>query len=80
MGKREEGTKGKGDVVVFRPYPHEMGQRIRIEGGPRGGDWEVVGVSERKVTLRCPISGREFEWNRFAYVVEEKEDAWPQED
>jgi hypothetical protein len=80
MGKREEGERGKDDIVVFRPYPHEIGQKIRIEGGPRAGDWEVVGVSERKVTLRCPISGREFEWNRFTYVVEEKEDAWPPED
>jgi len=80
MGKREEGEKEKDGVVMFRPYPHEIGQKIRIEGGPRAGDWEVVGVSKGKVTLRCPISGREFEWNRFAYFVEEKEDAWPQEE
>ena len=68
------------DVIVFRPYPHEVGQKIRIKGGPRAGDWEVVGVSNRKVTLRCPLSGREFEWNRFAYFAEEKEAEWPQED
>ncbi len=66
-------------VTVFRPYPHAVGQKIRIEGGPRAGDWEVVGVTERKVTLRCPISGREFEWNRFAYLAGEEEAAeWPQ--
>ena len=70
---------GAEKVTVFRPYPHAVGQKIRIEGGPRAGDWEVVGVTERKVTLRCPISGREFEWNRFAYLVEEAEGAeWPQ--
>ena len=56
-----------------------LDQKIRIEGGPRAGDWEVVGVTERKVTLRCPISGREFEWNRFAYLAGEEEAAeWPQ--
>ena len=74
------GEEGKEVVVVFRPYPHEVGQKIRIEGGPRSGDWEVVGVSERKVKLRCPISGREFEWARFAYVAEEGAALeWPQD-
>ncbi len=53
----------------------------QIEEGPRRGDWEVIGVSDRKVKLRCPISLREFEWNRFCYFVEEREGAqWPQED
>ena len=65
-------------VLVFRPYPLQVGQKIYIEGGPRRGDWEVVGVGDRKVTLRCPISQREFEWNRFCYFVEEqKGTAWP---
>lgn len=58
-------------VVMFRLYPFRVGQKIHIEGGPRGGDWEVVGISERKVKLRCPISQREFEWDRFCYLVEE---------
>jgi len=41
----------------------------------------VTGVSERKVKLRCPISFREFEWNRFCYFVqEEQEREWPQQD
>ncbi len=66
-------------VTVFRPYPFEGGQKIRIEGGPRGGDWEVVAVDERNVTLRCPVSGRELAWARFAYVVEDRPDEqWPQ--
>ena len=68
-------------VTVFGVYPFEVGQRIRIEGGPRAGDWEVVGLTDRKVTLRCPISGREFEWDRFCYFVEEKEGMkWPEDD
>jgi hypothetical protein len=58
-------------VTVFRPYPFQTGQKIRIEEGPRGGDWDVVGVSEHKVTLRCPISLREFTWDRFCYFAEE---------
>lgn len=67
-------------VVLFRPYPFRVGQKIRIEGGPRVGDWEVVHSTERKVKLRCPISKREFEWDRFCYFVEEREGVkWPRE-
>jgi hypothetical protein len=66
------------DVTVFSPYPFTLGQKIFIESGPRKGDWEVVAVTERKVTLRCPFSHREFDWNRFCYVVEEKTGVvWP---
>lgn len=68
-------------VTIFRPYPFKEGQRIYIEEGPRHGDWEVVGVSEKKVTLRCPISKREFEWHRFCYFAEESADSpWPHPD
>lgn len=68
-------------VLVFRPFPFEVGQKINIEGGPRNGDWLVVAMKERKVTLRCPISGREFEWDRFCYFVEERKDiSWPHQD
>lgn len=63
---------------MFRAYPFEKGQKIRIEGGPRRGDWEVISVSETKVGLRCPVSFREFEWSRFCYFVEEEEGVeWP---
>ena len=79
--------KGRGEQLVltdkmamFRPYPLRVGQKIHIEGGPRGGDWEIVQVGERKVTLRCPISQRRFEWDRFCYFIEEREGVqWPQE-
>jgi hypothetical protein len=68
-------------VIVFRPFPMLAGQRIFIDGGPRGGDWEVIDVSERKVKLRCPVTGREVEWDRFCYFVEERADAkWPHKD
>lgn len=68
-------------VVLFRPYPFEVGQRIRIDGGPRGGDWEVIGVSERKVELRCPVTLKEVNWDRFCYFISEKDDvAWPKKD
>ncbi len=66
---------GKDTVLIFRPYPFEVGQRIYIEEGARRGDWEVIGVSDRKVKLRCPISKREFEWTRFCYFVEASEDS-----
>jgi len=65
------------NVLVFRQFPLCEGQKIRIEGGPRGGDWLVVGVSERKVRLRCPVSFREVEWDRFCFYVEEQQGPWP---
>ncbi len=65
-------------VALFAPYPFRVGQKITIQGGPRGGDWEVIGVSERKVQLRCPVSGREVEWARFCYFVEDRVvEQWP---
>ncbi|RLB41606.1 MAG: hypothetical protein DRH12_07690 [Deltaproteobacteria bacterium] len=65
-------------VTVFKPYPFKKGQKIRIEGGPRNGDWEVVDVTEHKLTLRCPVTHRELKCNKFCYFVEEREnEAWP---
>lgn len=68
------------NVTVLKPYPFEEGQKITIEGGPRAGDWEVVGVTDDTVKLRCPLSGREFEWKRFCYATSREEREWPQED
>ena len=67
-------------VSVFRAYPFEVGQKIRIEESPRNGDWEVVTVTEHKVTLRCPVSKKEFTWSRFCYMAEDVEDEWPKKD
>ncbi len=68
----------KHKVTFFRPYPFQVGQKICITDGKRKGDWEVVGVTERKVKLKCPISLKEFEWNRFCYFTEDKNKAeWP---
>jgi hypothetical protein len=68
-------------VVIFKPYPFEIGQKIHIDGGPRKGDWEVIGISDRKIKLRCPISFKEFEWNRFCYFAQERTNIqWPRED
>ena len=67
-------------VVMFRPYPFRVGQKIHILEGGRKGDWEVIGISDKKVKLRCPVSLREFEWNRFCYFTEDREDVqWPQD-
>ena len=41
-----------------------------IEGGPRKGDWEAIGLTERKVKLRCPITNRVAVWDRFCYFVQ----------
>lgn len=65
------------DVTVFEPYPFKAGQKIRIEGSRRSGDWEVVHLSDTKVTLRCPISKKEVNWDRFCYHIEDKNMEWP---
>ena len=66
--------------LTFEPYPLQIGQKIYITNGPRRGDWQVIGLSERKVRLRCPFSGREVEWDRFCYLVEESNGQWPHPD
>ncbi len=68
-------------ITLFKSYPFKIGQKIYIEDGPRRGDWEVAGISARKVRLRCPISKREFEWARFCYFAEDSSDSpWPHPD
>jgi hypothetical protein len=65
-------------VALFKLYPFEVGHKIRIEDGVRQGDWEVIDVSQDKVRLRCPVSGRQFEWHLFCFFVEEREkEVWP---
>jgi len=67
-------------VTLFRPYTFVLGQKIHIESGPRKGDWEVVGLTGRKVKLQCPISHRVLEWNRFCYHVMDLDEAqWPRQ-
>jgi len=71
----------KHNVAVFSAYPFTVGQKIRIEGSRRKGDWEVAAVGEHTVTLRCPISLKEFEWSKFCYLLSEEEGVeWPQKD
>jgi hypothetical protein len=65
------------DVTIFRSYPFKKGEKIRIKGSGRSGDWEVIDCSKSKVTLRCPISKKEYQWSRFCYHVEEKNMKWP---
>ncbi len=64
-------------IKIFRRSPLAPGDRIHIEDGPRHGDWEVIAVTENRVTLRCPVSGREFTWARFCYFEEERDQEWP---
>ncbi len=66
------------DVTVFRPYPFIVGEKIRIDGSRRGGDWLVIAVSENTVTLKCPVSHKEFEWPIFCYHVDREQGVvWP---
>ncbi|MBC8207721.1 MAG: hypothetical protein H8E79_00940 [Desulfobulbaceae bacterium] len=67
------------DLTLFKPYPFKEGEKIRISEGPRAGDWEVVKLSPHKITLQCPVSKREFSWDRFCYITEIlKETEWPE--
>lgn len=66
-------------VTLFSQYPFAKGEKITITSGPRAGDWEVIDLTDRTVKLRCPVSGREFTWDRFCYQVEKREnEPWPQ--
>ena len=68
-------------VINFRPYPLEPGDKIRIDGSPRGGDWLVLDVTDRKMKLKCPVSGVEVEWDRFCALSEIGVDQeWPKKD
>jgi hypothetical protein len=85
MSNKKDQTYSNGEdkhqkVLIFRPYPLQVGQKIFIESGPRRGDWEVLAMGDQKVRLRCPISQREVEWDRFCYFVEERNDLWPHPD
>ena len=64
-------------VAEFRMYPFRLGQKITILDGPRKGDWQVVGVDQKKVALRCPVTGIEVNWSRFCYRVSTREKDWP---
>jgi len=69
---------GKHRVAFFRTYRVRPGQKIHILDGPRRGDWEVVAADERAVRVRCPISGREFDWKPLCHFVEERDGVeWP---
>jgi len=65
------------EVSCLAPYPFVEGEHINISAGKRQGDWLVVAVGETDVTLRCPISGKEFTWQNFCYFVEKNEQPWP---
>lgn len=70
----------KHNVTIFKTYPFETGEKINISDGPRKGDWEVISVTKRKVKLKCPISKKEFEWDRFCYHINDLENVkWPSE-
>ncbi|MDR9501321.1 MAG: hypothetical protein RI601_05950 [Desulfurivibrionaceae bacterium] len=56
-------------VRCFSPCPFQVGEMIYIDGGKRKGDWRVVAIDDKKITLRCPMSGRVFTWSRFCYEV-----------
>ena len=66
------------EVIVFKEYPLAVGQRIHLDGGFRRGDWLVIGMTDKKIHLRCPVSGREVEWERiFCFAGVSGPAEWP---
>lgn len=66
------------EVSIFEPYRFVLGEKITIIGGPRRGDWEVTGFNEKKVQLRCPVTQKVVEWDRFCFFVKKlTEVPWP---
>ena len=74
------GDDMKISVAMFKQYPFTIGQKIHIEDGPRKGDWEVVSLDDKKVELRCPVSGIQVSWARFCYLSSEQLAEWPQKE
>ncbi len=66
-------------VTLFKACPLIEGQKIRIEDSPIEGDWEVIGLTPHKVTLKCPVSRKELVKDRLFFFVEDKQDQWPKE-
>ena len=82
-GKTRHTEKGENrhNVLIFRPYSLQSGQKIHIEGGPRRGDWEVMEVRGNKIKLRCPVSLRQIECDHFYSFLEEAAGMpWPRHD
>lgn len=65
------------EITVFTPFDFEPDQKIYISDGPRKGDWLVLHCDDKKVRLQCPVSKREFSWNRFCYQVSVEKRQWP---
>jgi hypothetical protein len=66
------------EVIVFREYQLKVGQKIHIADGFRRGDWLVIGCSERKIRLRCPVSGVEIECEKvFFFAEKRRQTEWP---
>jgi hypothetical protein len=70
----------KARVFFFEPFEFKAGQKINLKSGPRRGDWLVKEVTEHKVLLKCPVTGKEIKPDRFCFFLEERlvED-WPDE-
>lgn len=66
------------EVIVFKEYPLSVGQKIHIEDGIRRGDWLVIGVTDKMIQLRCPVSGKEVEWGKtFCFGGVMVRQKWP---
>lgn len=68
----------KHEVIIFREYQLQVGQKIHIADGFRQGDWLIIGCGERKIKLRCPVSGKEIECDKTFFFAEKRlQKKWP---
>lgn len=66
------------EVVVFKEFQLEVGQKIHIVDGFRHGDWLVIAAGAKKIRLRCPVSGKEIECDKtFFYAETRSQEEWP---
>lgn len=77
-GGDPSGQANPDSIMFFKTQPFLAGQKIHILDGPRRGDWQVIEVGERKMKLKCPVSFKEIEVERFMIFAEEKTGVpWP---
>ncbi len=73
-----ENNTEKYKVSFFKTCPLEKGQKIRIRDSRLAGDWEIIDFTPLKVTLRCPVSGKELIKDRMLFFTHQEHTQWPE--
>ncbi len=54
-------------ATVFEPYPFRVGERILRRRQGKLEDWDVIAVTDKEVTVKCPFHGMELTWKRSSF-------------